>query len=250
MNNILFSCFLSLIQLLFSVSTTLVTPYAAVPSNVPQSSQWAMMSAIPSDASGIVEVKADELTFSTAIGSGSFGEVWKGKWRNSDVAIKQIRADAINEKSKSFLVLGIFPIVLTSVRSMCTAAVDDFWREASLVMRLRPHANVVQSLGVCASPLCLVLEFLPGGNVFAYVSDKSKPLNNALVLKWVRGIASVMLHLHLEGVVHRDLAARNVLLTVDNAPKISDFGMSRQLANKEDAQQTKSTVGPLKWFVS
>jgi serine/threonine protein kinase len=114
-------------------------------------------------------------------------------------------------------------------------------------MQLRPHVNIVQSLGICAAPLCLVLEYLGGGNLRGYLDKKSNALNNVLVVKWIRGISSGMLHLALEGIVHRDLAARNVLLTSDNTPKIGDFGMSRHLTTADTAQQTKTSVGPLKW---
>jgi len=39
--------------------------------------------------------------------------------------------------------------------------------------------------------------------------------------------------------------ARNILLGKDGTPKISDFGMSRQLAMDATAGQTKSSVGPV-----
>jgi serine/threonine protein kinase len=56
-----------------------------------------------------------------------------------------------------------------------------------------------------------------------------------------------MLHLHNNNIVHRDLAARNILLSATGAPKISDFGMSRVIA-EDTGNTTKSTVGPVKWM--
>lgn len=56
-----------------------------------------------------------------------------------------------------------------------------------------------------------------------------------------------MLHLHMEKVIHRDLAVRNILLTAHLEPKVSDFGMSRQVSS-DDASKTQSDVGPLKWM--
>ena len=50
-----------------------------------------------------------------------------------------------------------------------------------------------------------------------------------------------MSHLHAEGVVHKDLAARNVLLTENDACKISDLGLSRVL-NSETQEHTVRTI--------
>ena len=48
----------------------------------------------------ISQIDANQLQFDELIGNGSFGEVWKGKWRLLPVAIKQIKQEIINEKSK------------------------------------------------------------------------------------------------------------------------------------------------------
>ena len=66
-------------------------------------------------------------------------------------------------------------------------------------------------------------------------------------IKFAKGIASGMSHLHTEGIIHRDLATRNILLSEGLTPKISDFGLSR-FGAPDDDNQTKSDVGPLKWM--
>ena len=48
----------------------------------------------------ITPIDATQLEFEKVIGNGSFGQVWKGKWRLTQVAIKQIKQNIINEKSK------------------------------------------------------------------------------------------------------------------------------------------------------
>jgi serine/threonine protein kinase len=71
---------------------------------------------------------------------------------------------------------------------------------------------------------------------------------DTLKVKWIKGIAAGMLHIHEEKLVHRDLAARNVLLAGDYTPKISDFGMTRVYATdaNDTSNTTKSDAGPLK----
>ena len=49
----------------------------------------------------ISEIDAIQLEFESVIGKGSFGQVWKGKWRQTQVAIKQIKQEIIDEKSKN-----------------------------------------------------------------------------------------------------------------------------------------------------
>lgn len=45
-----------------------------------------------------------------------------------------------------------------------------------------------------------------------------------------------------EEIIHRDLATRNVLLTNDLEPKVSDFGMSRIVEEKEQEGKTESKL--------
>ena len=84
------------------------TNYTSLPPNVPQSNDWFVFSPaqktieIDNDISislgKISEIDVNQLEFLEVIGKGSFGQVWKGKWRMTEVAIKQIKQDIITEK--------------------------------------------------------------------------------------------------------------------------------------------------------
>jgi len=97
------------------------------------------------------------------LGTGSFGQVWKGKWRGGDVAVKQIKQNTLSDHT-----------------------LKDFWNEAALVAKLRPHTNIVQFLGVCLNPFCVVYEFLPKGDLWSYVKNEDNKVNDELALKWFR----------------------------------------------------------------
>mmetsp|Transcript_19817 Transcript_19817/g.27674 ORF Transcript_19817/g.27674 Transcript_19817/m.27674 type:complete len:892 (-) Transcript_19817:24-2699(-) len=164
-----------------------------------------------------------ELEMQKELGFGSFGVVFKALWRKSEVAVKKLKATDFNEKKLS-----------------------DFLTEADLLMKLRPHTNVVQFQGVCLQPLCLIYEYLPMGNLYQFV--RANEMDLVFQAKILRGIAAGMLHLHSEKIIHRDLAARNILLSGDLIPKVSDFGMSRLIETESSGMQTQTTTGPLKWM--
>ena len=69
------------------------------------SSEWFMVgksNISPSIYSQMSHIDASELKFEKVIGNGSFGQVWKGNWRGLIVAIKQVKQNTIDEKSKIF----------------------------------------------------------------------------------------------------------------------------------------------------
>ena len=53
-----------------------------------------------------------------------------------------------------------------------------FLAEAKLMKRMRAHLNVVRLYGVCtnpANPLCLVTEFMPGGDLLSHLKAYGRP---------------------------------------------------------------------------
>ena len=65
---------------------------------------------------------------------------------------------------------------------------DEFWKEAALVTSIKGHANIVQTFGVCFNPLCLIIEFLEGGDLRNYLNCQEK-FEHEQALKWIQGIA-------------------------------------------------------------
>ena len=63
----------------------LSTNYSALPNNLPNrsDSNWTVVTTLGtnvSSSSSLTQIVGTEIEFDKKIGSGSFGEVWKGKW--------------------------------------------------------------------------------------------------------------------------------------------------------------------------
>src|SRR4029078_11770710 len=110
--------------------------------------------------------------------------------------------------------------------------VANFQNEAVALDRVR-HPNVINRLGHgTAIDLAgttfhyIVLEYLPGGDLFALT--KTRPLSLQKALFYLEQVCSGLAHAHKCGVIHRDIKPQNLLLTADQQiVKIADFGVAR-----------------------
>ena len=110
--------------------------------------------------------------------------------------------------------------------------VSNFQNEAVALDRVR-HPNVINRLGHgTAIDLAgttfhyIVLEYLPGGDMFALT--RTRPLSIQRALFYLEQVCSGLAHAHKCGVIHRDIKPQNLLLTEDKEiVKIADFGVAR-----------------------
>jgi formylglycine-generating enzyme required for sulfatase activity len=108
------------------------------------------------------------------------------------------------------------------------AEIARFRTEAELAARLQ-HPNIVQihEVGeVDGHPYC-ALEYVDGGSLAHKLAGQPLPVREAARL--VEALAQAMHLAHSRNVVHRDLKPGNVLLTPAGTPKVTDFGLARQL---------------------
>jgi tetratricopeptide (TPR) repeat protein/tRNA A-37 threonylcarbamoyl transferase component Bud32 len=125
--------------------------------------------------------------------------------------------------------------------------------EAEAVARLR-HPNIVQifEVGEYDGRPYLVLEYVEGGSLDAQLHGT--PQNPRVAAALTETLARAVHAAHQQGVVHRDLKPANVLLQIDQQqsaignlqsaiPKVSDFGLAKQLDAGPGRTPSEAIVG-------
>ncbi|DBA75450.1 TPA: hypothetical protein ACH3X1_010707 [Trebouxia sp. C0004] len=175
------------------------------------------------------EIEADELELGPRIGIGSFGEVYRGTWRHTDVAVKK------------FLEQDLSPQLM-----------QEFKAEVSIMKRLK-HPNVVLFMGACTQPpnLSIVTQFVPRGSLFRLLHRAGQhgalQLNDQRRIRIALDVARGMNYLHScrPPIVHRDLKSPNLLVDKDLTVKVCDFGLSR--VRRSTWLSSKSQAGTPEW---
>eukprot|EP01129_Flabellula_baltica_P011679 TRINITY_DN5164_c0_g1_i2.p1 TRINITY_DN5164_c0_g1~~TRINITY_DN5164_c0_g1_i2.p1 ORF type:complete len:521 (-),score=71.24 TRINITY_DN5164_c0_g1_i2:341-1903(-) len=157
-------------------------------------------------------IPPDQLELGDVIGKGYFGEVRRGIYCGSHVAVKYLYRNINNQDER-----------------------EKFDQEITLLSTLR-HPNILGYIGWCQghsdeliSDILMVTEYLGGGTLYWTIKNSYGFLsnNNHLLQKMVIDIVRGMTYLHRKNIIHRDLNTKNILLDEHYTCKISDFGLSR-----------------------
>jgi serine/threonine-protein kinase len=120
--------------------------------------------------------------------------------------------------------------------------VRRFRAEARLAARVRhPNVIAVYEVGTYGGQHFFAMELVQGRSLEARLADeRPDPLASARLLAKV---ARAVGHLHRSGLVHRDLKPSNILLTGDDWPIVTDFGLAKLLAPDETRSATGIVAG-------
>lgn len=86
--------------------------------------------------------------------------------------------------------------------------------------------------------LCLLLEFVPGGNL-EYLIKKDHYFEDQSIRLYLAEIATALSYLHNMGIVFRDLKPSNILVGADGHLKLTDFGLAKYFINDNYSSSTE-----------
>src|SRR6185295_2433529 len=121
-------------------------------------------------------------------------------------------------------------------------AIQRFRAEASTAARLQ-HPNIVaiHEIGEHAGQQYFSMDFVEGKSLAEVVRDG--PLSARQAAVFLKTIAETIHHAHQHGVLRRDLKPSNVLVDSFGQPRITDFGLAKQLESESDLTVTGQVLG-------
>jgi tRNA A-37 threonylcarbamoyl transferase component Bud32 len=172
------------------------------------------------------EIPWEDITLGERIGLGSYGEVYRGDWHGTEVAVKKFLDQALTVES-----------------------LEEFKSEVRIMKKVR-HPNVVLFMGAVtrAPNLSIITEFLPRGSLYRLLHRPNNQLDVRRRLRMALDAARGMNYLHncTPVIVHRDLKSPNLLVDKNWVVKVCDFGLSRM---KESTYlSSRSTAGTAEWM--
>ncbi|CAJ2675946.1 unnamed protein product [Trifolium pratense] len=172
------------------------------------------------------DIPWEEIAMGERIGLGSYGEVYRGEWHGTEVAVKKFLLQDISGES-----------------------LEEFKSEVQIMRRLR-HPNVVLFMGAITRPpnLSIVTEFLPRGSLYRLIHRPNNQLDERRRLRMALDTARGMNYLHNSTpvIVHRDLKSPNLLVDKNWVVKVCDFGLSRM--KYSTFLSSRSTAGTAEWM--
>ncbi|KAL5976978.1 hypothetical protein ACLOJK_021316 [Asimina triloba] len=183
----------------------------------------------------VQRIKNSDLKEIRQIGSGTYGIVYYGKWKGSEVAIKRIK-----------------PSCFMGTKHVQDRLVEDFWKEATLLSQLH-HPNVVSFCGVVTdgppNSLAMITEYMVNGSLKQVLQKKHRTIDRRKRLIIAMDAALGMNYLHEENIVHFDLKSHNLLVNVRDPQrpvcKIGDFGLAKE---KQNTFVSAGARGTLPWM--
>ncbi|XP_054768825.2 E3 ubiquitin-protein ligase MIB2-like [Lytechinus pictus] len=158
------------------------------------------------DFSGVhvIEDPKNEVKLMEMIGKGGFGEVWKGNWRGTPVAIKILTTEGSQE--------------------------SEVEQEVAVHKRAL-HPNIVQLMAVghqrSPSNSMIVMQLINGSDLNTIIFKEGNPYDFLTKVRLSRDLLSAITFLHHCNILHLDIKPQNVMVeSSTKKPYLCDLGLA------------------------
>lgn len=193
-------------------------------------------------------IRPENIKKGRLLGRGAFGFVFKGTCRirgakSVDVAMKMLQPVQPGQNARQSAIIAFKAAqgkwdrdpLQYACKAYCTAR-----QELNILLTLR-HPNIVPFVGVCISPLALVLDLAPQGaldTVLRHFRRSGARIGPYTLQAVILQVARAIEYLHRQHIIYRDLKSENVLVWEMPPPfqdhpdnpvhiKVADYGISR-----------------------
>lgn len=120
--------------------------------------------------------------------------------------------------------------------------VHRFHAEAEAAANLdHPGIVPIHEVGEHEGQHYFSMGFVEGESLAAKITDG--PLNADEAARLVKAVAEAVQYAHDHGVIHRDLKPANVLLDANGQPRVTDFGLAKQVSGDSNLTDTGQVLG-------
>ncbi|MEZ5940343.1 MAG: serine/threonine-protein kinase [Planctomycetaceae bacterium] len=121
-----------------------------------------------------------------------------------------------------------------------------FQAESRFLVKLRhPHIISILDVGIENNLPFFVMQYVSGGALEDKQKRKNRkmPMSRKSLPRWLPQIASALDFMHAQGCVHRDVKPGNILFDGHGNPYLSDFGLSKVLADDPETDSGQTAAG-------
>src|SRR5262245_13325569 len=145
-------------------------------------------------------------------------------------------------KARQIILQRIVALKRIRAGQVSTEEEQRFLAEAAAVARLNhPRIVPIFQVGREAGELFYAMGFVEGPSLQRQL--ESDPLSVRDAAACMAKVAGAVAYAHSQGVIHRDLKPSNILIDRDGEPKITDFGLAKQIHADSSLTATGQVLG-------